>query len=331
MAERSLCISRLHSGGLIVNFRCSSKCRHCLYGCSGAWPDDYISAEQTRLNLEKIRSLGCQSMHVGGGEPFLHPEKLCVALAAARACSMRIDYIETNSSWFEAGQRTTEILRQVRELGVDTLLLSISPFHTEYIPFARVKGLASTCRQLGLGVLPWIADFAGDAERLGDAHRHSLATYGKVFGDDYLAQAIRRYHLTERGRALELVRPYRPHLPAAAIAQANPAACSELAGTGHFHVDLYGNYLPGLCSGLAIDIDDLGKPLDRQRYPFLTCLYEQGIGALLDTATTRHCFTPRPSGYLSKCDLCFDLRRHLVLDRQCAERDLRPRDYYRFS
>ncbi|MBW2707116.1 MAG: hypothetical protein JRD84_12515, partial [Deltaproteobacteria bacterium] len=38
-------------------------------------------------------------------------------------------------------------------------------------------------------------------------------------------------------------------------------------GCRSVHIDLFGNYIPGLCSGLAIAIGDLGRPLSNETYP----------------------------------------------------------------
>ncbi len=329
MTEAEYNISRLNSGGLIVNYRCTSKCRHCLYGCSGAWPDDYITPEQTKVNLSKIRSLGCRSVHVGGGEPFMHPDGLIGMLETARECGVGIDYIETNSSWFNGSSDASALLKELRSVGVDTLLLSISPFHTEYIPFVRVKELASACSSSGISVFPWIMDFAGDAERMGSDKRHSLEEYCSVFGEGYIERAIHLYGLTERGRALKLVRPYRRHMTVEETLKESSETCFELAGTSHFHVDLYGNYLPGLCSGMAIDVGDLGRTLDAERYKFLGILYSDGIEGLLKEAVSEYGFAPRDTGYISKCDLCYHIRRYLVHDCKLNARDLKPENYYK--
>jgi len=68
--KREFSISRLHSGGLITSYYRTSSCAHCLYGCSPRWPKDYIDRETVTRNADKIKSLGCTSIHIGGGEPF---------------------------------------------------------------------------------------------------------------------------------------------------------------------------------------------------------------------------------------------------------------------
>ena len=95
----------------------------------------------------------------------------------------------------------------------------------------------------------------------------------------------------------------------------------------HFHFDLYGNYVPGLCSGLAIHRDDLGHPISAEKYPFLHTLFVSGVRGLFELAANRYDFKPS-SGYLSKCHLCLDLRRYLVLDREVTGAELKPQAFY---
>lgn len=38
-------IDRLQSGGVITNYTCTSRCAHCLYGCSPGWPKEYMDRD----------------------------------------------------------------------------------------------------------------------------------------------------------------------------------------------------------------------------------------------------------------------------------------------
>lgn len=59
---------------------------------------------------------------------------------------------------------------------------------------------------------------------------------------------------------------------------------TESSKKSTLHVDLFGNYIPGLCSGIGVAIEDLGKPFSREKYPVLTLLAESGIRGLYDMA-----------------------------------------------
>ena len=61
-------IDRLLSGGVMINYFCISSCCHCLYFCSSKWQKEYMQRGILPQILEKIRRLGCSSIHIGGGE-----------------------------------------------------------------------------------------------------------------------------------------------------------------------------------------------------------------------------------------------------------------------
>jgi hypothetical protein len=219
-----------------------------------------------------------------------------------------------------------ERLRELRSAGLATLLVSISPFHNEHIPLRKTLALLEACRRVGLDVFPWIPDFLGELEALGDERTHGLGEFEQRFGPGYLQRVPSRYWVHLGGRALETFGPVLGRKPVDVVATTD--GCSELGATDHFHIDLHGRYVPGLCSGLAIRQDDLGAPLDAERYPLITLLHQQGVRGLLERVTAEHGFVPRGAGYLHKCDLCDHLRRFLVQERGVRSDELRPLGFY---
>lgn len=325
---KPLTIDSLLSGGLIVNYRCSSACAHCLYASSPRREADYIDEATARFTLSAVRDLGCRSVHIGGGEPFLDFEGLKRVLAAARDVDVGIDYVETNSSWFHDPETARRRLNELHGLGLTTLLLSISPFHNEFIPFRKVLGVMDACRECGMGIFPWIGDFAPEISSLDTNKTHSLEEYAATFGAGYVHSLPGRYGLIPGGRALETYRDAKPGRPAAAVAN-DRSECARLLNTTHFHVDLFGNYVPGFCTGLAIRVDDLGRSLDPAKYPVLTRLHAGGVKALLAWAEEEQGYNPlRGDGFVSGCDLCQDIRRFLVLRDDMVFPELSPSGFY---
>jgi hypothetical protein len=268
-------------------------------------------------------------VHIGGGEPLLRPDKLGTVLEVAARAGIAVDYVETNSSWFRDIESATDLLSQLREKGLRTLLVSISPFHNEQIPFSRVQGVIEAARQAGVGIFPWISDFISDLSQLDPAKPHGLDEYRQAYGDNYLIQILQRYWIHLGGRALETFRPLLGKKTFQQILAENPAGCSaELTDTSHFHIDLWGNYIPGLCSGLAIFRDDLGAPLPQKRYPILTDLFHHGIRGLFEFATEHFGFSPRRTRYINKCDLCTEIRTHLVNNGYRSSNALQPKEFY---
>ncbi len=317
---------KLISGGIITNYFCSSKCRHCVYASSPEWPKDYMKAEMVDDIFRVLRESGCNSIHIGGGEPFLRPDSLFEILKEAKKHGIYIEYIETNASWYKDKEKTCELLGKLRRHNVNTLLISIDPFHNEFIPFYKVKALVEDCRNNGVEVFPWLMEFWGDLEAAGDRKTHKLEEYDRLFGVGYKLQLLKRYQINMRGRALQTYKPYMKTYPLSEILQAS-SPCSELAGIYHFHIDLYGNFVPQSCAGLSLHYKDLAKGASPEKYPVIHALHSMGIKGLLELAVSRYGFIPKEN-YIGKCDLCYDIRRYMVEDMKLDLPDLKPGGHY---
>jgi hypothetical protein len=312
---------------MITNYYCTSRCRHCLYACSPGREKRYLEAETAARNFRKIRELECFSVHIGGGEPLLNPQGLSAVLAVAQEAGVGIEYVETNSSWFTNQDAATALLSDLKKLGLSTLLISISPFHNEHIPFAKVKGVIAACRAAGIQAFPWINEFYREIDFFDEAMPHGLEEYAPRFGADYLKRLPGRYWIHLGGRAVETFKTIYPARSLEAVCGESRGGCRELLDTRHFHFDLYGNYIPGLCAGLAIKGEDLGESLDPGTYPLLTTLFNTGVQGLLDHAAKHHGFQPGKS-YISKCHLCLEIRSYLVLSQQVRTPELQPLGFY---
>ena len=317
---------RLGSGGLITNYHCPSACRHCLYASSPRRSKEYISPETAELLGETARREGAFSLHIGGGEPLLQPEKLNAAVRALRKAGVGIDYVETNCSWYRDHHHAVEVLKRLRDAGAGTLLVSISPFHNETIPLARTRGVLAASREAGIGVFPWVDDFLPDLSAFDQQRPHSLEEYEAYFGAGYLRSIPSRYWVSLRGKALLTYRCFMEEQTVERLLK-NSGPCSSLRETSHFHLDLYGNYIPGLCSGLAVAAEDLGEPVDPDRYPFLALLLARGPQALLETARDQYGFRPADA-YVNSCELCQEIRTYLVIDAEVDSPDLAPTGFY---
>jgi hypothetical protein len=322
-------VNHLASGGVITNYRCASRCGHCLYNCGPHRPRDFLDTTMAEKIFRVIIRHGCRSIHIGGGEPLLQPRQLATVLEAARTAGMGIDYVETSSAWFTDHEEALSVLQALRRAGLRTLLVSISPFHNAAIPYARVMGVINACRQCGIQVFPWVNAFVRDLTRLDINRPHAMVEFEAAFGSDYLRRIPDRYWIHLGGRALQTFRPVYPRQPLAQVLENSPPNCSRALGdTSHFHIDLYGNYIPGLCSGLALAMEDLGRPLSAEAYPLLHRLATDGIRGLYKMAVREYGFVPRRSAYLNHCDVCHEIRGCLIRSDKGRFRELAPEGHY---
>lgn len=310
-----------------MNYVCSSACAHCAYR-SGPYRDkSFIAPAQAAANCRVVRRLGCRSLHIGGGEPFLDRQGLLTVLEVMARENVAVNYIETNSSWYRDHGRAVDLFREIRKRGCDTLLISIDPFHKQFIPFRKVKGAMAAGREAGIQIFPWQMEYFDEIDAFDDSRTHTLDEYEQRYGTDYVRRLAERYSPILSGRALDSLLPHLPGRPLEEILRAGSDFGRLLTATGHFHVDLYGFYLPPGLPGIAIQVADLGAPLPADRYPFVTRLCDGGLPAVLEMARDHYGFAPAPSCRHPR-ELLHNIAAHLVRHAPADFPDLQPREYY---
>jgi len=293
--------------GVMVNYRCTAACRHCLYACSPTRCNGYVTAEKMEEISMLLKKGRIGSVHIGGGEPFLDFEGLCMAIRALSASGIVIDYVETNAFWAN-GKEAPARIEALMRLGIDTLCISLDPYHAEYVPYKFPLGLAELCDRLGMGYFLWQRQFLPALSRLSGDHAHSRVEMEKALSPRYIRETAARYGISFGGRAVNIEEEYASkRRPPSELISNEP--CGNLLSTGHFHVDLAGYFIPPNCTGLRLPLSELLEGIDEDRYPVYAALYNRGIAGLVELAKG---FKEDERGYASKCNLCFHLRRYLA-------------------
>lgn len=320
-------IGPLHGGGLVLGYRCSSRCRHCLYACGPHRRDgEGDDGEALERILDALaRRARRASFHIGGGEPFLDVDRLERAIGGLGARGLQLDYVETNASWVRDGAHAARVLSRLRDAGLGCLLVSVSPFHAEHVPRARTLALIEAARrELAGGAFVWIPDFLGELGDQPPGDRLDLDVVFRERGDGYARSLAARYGVVPAGRAGRFLAAHgERHEPSALLARAPCRA--RLVDTGHFHVDLDGRYVPGLCAGIALPLDEVPGPIGLEPYPALAALVQGGLGALVELARERG-FSP--DRYSAPCDLCTCARAFLARAEPTRFPELGPPGFY---
>ena len=287
-----------------------------------------MEPDTLRSLLKKAAQLGCRSFHIGGGETFLNLKGLYQVLEIMQEEGVSLDYLETNASWYKDDESCAKVIDELANRGCGTVMVSVCPYHNEFIPLAKMEGVIKACQDRKMGLFLWQEQYYRHLSALDKDMTHSFEELEGIWGKNYFLKAGKRFGLTMNGRALESYRPYLPHKRAAEIIKDNSQGCAELEQTKHFHLDLNGNFIPPGCVGITVDHNDLGKELSQENYPHFLALRQGGVGELLKLAQEKG-YSERPAGYASKCDLCGNIR-HFLLNLGLNERvkDIGPADYY---
>lgn len=312
MRAGSLTIPRLHAGGLNLGYRCSSRCRHCLYAC-GPHRDDGLPAgpEAVREILDELESRAPgASLHIGGGEPFLDLDLLCSVLEDLRGRRLGLEYVETNASWARSEDGARETLAGLRSLGLGALLVSASHFHAEFVKPSKTLTLIRLAHEVLGGVIVWLPDFIRDLASLDQDRRIDLDALIEERGPRFGLEVGMRYGVIPGGRGGRFLASQGHRLPWEQAARRS-SCLSRLENTTHFHVDLAGNYVPGLCGGIVLPLSLVPGDVPLGRFPILERILAGGLDGLAGLAISEYGFEPDPEGYAGACDLCTHIRIHL--------------------
>jgi hypothetical protein len=138
------------SAGLLLTYKCNCACEFCYYNChpenGGLMPvETAMSAWRSLKALAGERA----KIHVTGGEPFLHWDRLEEVLRQAQSGKLgKVDLIETNGFWATSEKITRQRLKRLDELGMYRLKVSTDPFHQEYVDMEPVRRLAGIANEI---------------------------------------------------------------------------------------------------------------------------------------------------------------------------------------
>lgn len=326
-------IPPLSSGGLILSYQCSNQCQHCLYASSPSWRDWITEKDAERiLSGVKKHSHFLTGIHIAGGEPMLKPDLVISAVQKAVALNIPIDYVETNAFWCWNDEKTMSVYKRLKEAGLRAVLVSCSPFHLEFVPMDRIRRAVDMGRKVfgPQGILVYTSYFYQQLEVLAPKQTLPLEDYIEAIGSERAALAFStEYALIPNGRVATKLNYLYQHYD---VSYFSGETCNrELSSPHHIHIDLYGNYIAGLCGGITLgngfDLDQLYRGIDLGAKPVLRRLVEGGVDALYHWAVEEYDFKADPEGYIAKCHLCLDIRRYLVGTNTDFE-ELAPKAYY---
>jgi len=327
------------SCGIFLSYRCNSECRHCMYACSPRWSNDWISLNDLKTILSQLSDKILPSpygvhrvgvnygLHFTGGEPFLNYPLLLEAVKMAKDYGIPSIFVETNSYWCTDPGRMIEKLVELKDSGLDGILVSVNPFIVEYVPFERIENNISLSLKLfGYNTIIYQYEFY---RQFKEANLRGLLRF-----EDYLKiHGLKRLEWVElipMGRACYKLRDIFPKYPARIFFKEN---CREsLLREWHTHVDNYGNYIAGYCGGISLGdarkINQLlEEGIDLDEKPILNILISKNLEELYKLAVREFDYKEREDGYISRCDLCLDIRRCIALQTE-EYQELSPREYY---
>ncbi|MGD2144186.1 MAG: radical SAM protein [Anaerolineae bacterium] len=330
-----LSIPEPYSAGVLLSYKCTSTCKHCMYACSPHWDADWLAVDKAESILsglaEAMRGkypvpgrVGVNDgLHFSGGEPFLNFDLLLSLTRMADRLGIPTTFVETNAFWAVRDRTTRERLSALQRAGLDGILISANPFILEEVPFERTERAVRISRDVfdASNVLIYQQFFYNQFRTLELRGTMSFREYVETAG-----YGLRNVELFASGRVPFKLADLYQHRPAEHFS--STSCLRELIRDWHVHIDNYGNYVPGYCAGLSLgqagDLDALCAGVHLDDLPALNALLTD-LQALLDLG--KEFGYQQKDGYVSRCHLCVDVRKHLAGSGDFQE--LRPRAFYR--
>ncbi|MCD6464924.1 hypothetical protein J7L27_00970 [Candidatus Bathyarchaeota archaeon] len=198
---------------------------------------------------------------------------------------------------------------------------------SEYVPFKRTEKAVNISREIfGKNLMIYQEFFYHQFK--------ALKIRGVLSFTDYLGrEGFRSLYYAEllpMGRAVYKLNQLFRKYPAKHFFG---LSCKEELTRGwHFHVDNYCNYMTGYCGGISLgDARNLNSLIENgvnlDDHPILKALVED-LKELYEIAVEDFGYKELKNGYISKCHLCLDIRRHIV---QITDefKELKPVEFYR--
>jgi hypothetical protein len=135
-----------------VTMACTGKCRHCSEGDHEGFTG-HIDVDAAVKAIKKICAhYRIQTVMTFGGEPLLYPDIVCAIHKTASDLGVLKRQLITNGYFSNNPERIESVVRNLKDSGVNDLLLSVDAFHQEYIPLDPVYRFAKCAAEVGISI-----------------------------------------------------------------------------------------------------------------------------------------------------------------------------------
>lgn len=121
---------------LHITNRCTSKCQYCSFS-SGRLKLDELSFDEIKQQIEDAISLGCEHVHITGGEPLLRDDVFdIIEFVISKKLEARL---QTNGTLLD-----TEKIKRLQNIGLKSIMISLDSYLENIHDQTRGKGTYKT-------------------------------------------------------------------------------------------------------------------------------------------------------------------------------------------
>ncbi|MCX5757783.1 MAG: radical SAM protein [Candidatus Hydrogenedentes bacterium] len=293
---------------VLMTYGCTVACEHCCFSCSPERDSQVVDVARAVGYLGEFHKLD-RAMHVAGGEPFKHYDRLRAILVEAKRAGVPPHFVESNGSWCVDDELVRERFLELRETGIMWMLISTDNYHLRRIPVERIW------RALRIA-----EDVFGQGTTMGLVSEDDLMSRARTMADEDTWRTHIAGHppklLSSAARNLAQYVPNRPlselKLETGWGIDPSDSCDREWDPLWEIHVDPYGNVQTNcgiiLGNADAVPVSELALTW-HERNPILGQIAKRGVAAIVDIARA-HGFEPKEC-YPQNCNLCWELRLFL--------------------
>lgn len=129
--------------------RCSAACDMCCFGCSPQGKrtlgnDLMMDVIRQASEIEGITAVGFT-----GGDPFMVYDQLLACSAYAKSLGLRIT-VNTNGFWGKNERKAREMVRELKEAGVEEFSFSADRYHQAFVPIEDLRTAMRVGKEAGI-------------------------------------------------------------------------------------------------------------------------------------------------------------------------------------
>lgn len=283
---------------------CSAACDMCCFGCS---PKGNMTLSNELMKdairqaseMKDIRAVGFT-----GGEPFMVYDQLLECCRYAKSLGLRLT-VNTNGFWGRNEKRAYELLRELKEAGVELLSFSADRYHQQYVPLEDLRTALRVTSDVGM---------LSNVSIMETVHSDDIVQMTEALRPEIYQTEITNHPMLPVGKALETVQEEEY----IRFFESKEAKCSFF---GMVQLNFDGNYymccsqfcreIPRLNLGSARDVklSDLEQKIASDDYLYV--MLRKGFAWYVELARERGFEIPN---YLcSPCHCCYYVFRNQEL------------------
>jgi len=292
----------------LLTEKCNSRCIHC-QGDHSPEKEGTMEVKDGITYLEETTSVTkLDSFMIFGGESMLYPERTIELFKKAKELGIPKIELITNGFWGKDNDRAQSLAAQLKEAGVNEVLISVDAFHLPHVPLGYPRNVALASLTAGIDRVAWNVAILENENASNKFDRQTseilriLAPLGlEIHINKVLPQGRARRNLRE----FFLKQPIEGKCPEVETALVNPT-CISLDPAGW----------ASICWSLSIG-NAKKEPLSKilinyhwKNHPVIKKLVENGPKGLIELPETSR-FQFQEERYIDKCHLCMDIRKFL--------------------